>query len=114
MGRFDDLGLKAVQLGKDHLLVITGGTAHIGAASMAYTEADERIVTAQTAAVPGHKEHRLTDLLVRKISRELGITALLVMGIHYDGLDPEEIREISIQTERMIDEYIAGVKGVNP
>ncbi|ANS74596.1 hypothetical protein AWM70_08370 [Paenibacillus yonginensis] len=112
MGTFDDLELKAIRLGLDHLIVITGGAAHVGAASTSFPAANGAIET-YTAAVPGHKEHLLTDGLADQISRQLGVTAVVVMGIHYDGLKPEEIEEISRRTERMVDSYIAEIKSAN-
>jgi hypothetical protein len=104
---FDDLKLQAVPMGRDLLLLITGGEAHIGAASTAYWAESE--VEVLTSPVPGHKEHTLTDNMARRAATELKRTVTIVMGIHYDGLNLEQIRLISDKTNTLLDEYIKSI-----
>lgn len=103
---FDDLKLQAVPMGRDLLLLITGGEAHIGAASTAYWIDSE--VEVHTSSVPGHKEHTLTDNMARRAASELKRTVTIVMGIHYDGLSLAEIKLISDQTNTLLEEYLKG------
>ncbi|WP_138493516.1 hypothetical protein [Paenibacillus pinistramenti] len=109
MRNLDDIELHASRLGQDHLLVITGGAAHIGAASVS-SQSEDGVLT-QTSAVPGHKEHVLTDSLAHKAAAQLGSTVVIIMGIHYDNLDQEEIREVGRISEHLVEEYIRKQKG---
>ncbi len=104
MSRFDDIKLQAVPAGRDLLLMITGGEAHIGAASTAF--ATDEGVQVQTSAVPGHKEHLLTAELARRAAECLNRTVTVVMGIHYDGLNREEIDTISAITESLLEQWM--------
>lgn len=110
MHRFEDIGLQAISVGRDMLLIITGGEAHIGAASTAYP-AEGGEVMEQTSAVPGHKEHTLTAGLATRAAAALHRTVTVVMGIHYDGLAKEEILEISRRTEALLDDYLKRERG---
>ncbi|GIO83106.1 hypothetical protein J25TS5_00380 [Paenibacillus faecis] len=115
--KFADIRLESVPMGRDLLIMITGGEAHIGAASTAYPAAGGAEV--QTSAVPGHKEHVLTESLAKRAAAELSRTVTLVMGIHYDGLTREEIGRITQRTEELMDEFISSARhlkegGINP
>ncbi|GAJ03892.1 unnamed protein product, partial [marine sediment metagenome] len=83
----DDIELTAVTVGRDLLLLITGGVRHIGAASTAYPDGDT--VTAMTTAVPHHKEHTISEAIALKTASALNRTVTVVMGIHYDNLSKE-------------------------
>lgn len=106
---FDDLSLEAVPVGRDLLLLITGGVAHIGAASTAYLEGDA--VSIQTSAVPGHKEHVLSVELARTAAAALNRTVTVVMGIHYDNLTKKEIQIISERTFDLLNSYLQSQSG---
>ncbi|MDU4696907.1 MAG: hypothetical protein E6Y08_13905 [Paenibacillus sp.] len=101
---FEDIKLEAIPVGRDLLLLMTGGVSHIGAASTAYPAGDR--IEALTSAVPGHKEHTLSEDYARRASAALGRTVTVVMGIHYDNLSKEEIMEIAKRTSSMVDEYL--------
>ena len=101
---FEDIKLEAIPVGRDLLLLMTGGVAHIGAASTAYPSGEG--TEAMTSAVPGHKEHTLSEAYARRASAALGRTVTVVMGIHYDHLSQEEIREIARRTSEMLDQYL--------
>ncbi|MGZ7441576.1 prenylated flavin chaperone LpdD [Paenibacillus sp. TH7-28] len=105
---FDDIKLEAIPMGRDLLLTIGGGEVHIGAASTAY-EAEEGIVV-QTSAVPGHKEHTLSEEFARRAAAALNRTVTVVMGIHYDDLSKAEIVAVSQKASALLDEYLQEVK----
>lgn len=90
---FDDITVRSLPMGRDLLIMITGGDAHIGAASTAYYEADK--IKAQTSIVPGHKEHTLSEDMAIQAASSLKRTVTVVMGIHYDNLTKAEIIDIS-------------------
>lgn len=112
MHPFEDIKLKTVPVGRDMLLIITGGEAHIGAASTAYVSG-EGAVLEQTSSVPGHKEYTLTGGLAVRAAESLQRTVTVVMGIHYDGLDKEQILEITKRTEALLDDYLLRIERGN-
>ncbi|MCM3702694.1 hypothetical protein [Paenibacillus macerans] len=105
---FDDIKLEAIPMGRDLLLTIGGGEVHIGAASTAY--AAEEGIAVQTSAVPGHKEHTLSEDFARRAAAVLNRTVTVVMGIHYDDLSKAEILAVSQKASALLDEYLQEVK----
>ncbi|MGG6311113.1 hypothetical protein [Paenibacillus macerans] len=101
---FDDIKLEAIPVGRDLLLLVTGGVAHIGAASTSFPSGEGAEV--QTSAVPGHKEHTLSEDFARRAAVALDRTVTVVMGIHYDDLNKEEILSISRHTSELLDRYL--------
>ncbi len=99
-----DIRVERQDIGKDTLLAVTGGAAHIGAVSTAYLEADGYKVS--TAKVPGHKEHVLSEPAALHAARLLERTVTVVMGIHYDHITREQINEVSDAVTRLIDEAL--------
>ncbi|MNN18940.1 hypothetical protein D3C81_1321600 [compost metagenome] len=105
MVNFDDITVRSLPMGRDLLIMITGGEAHIGAASTAYYVDQE--IQVQTSIVPGHKEHTLSVEMARQASRTLKRTVTLVMGIHYDNLTKEEIMKVSEITDSKFHDHLA-------
>lgn len=76
--------------GRDLLLVVTGGEAHVGAAAVAAPDwAEARLVV-----VPGHKEGPLAAAAAIRLARAAGCTCAVVAGIHQDGATRDEITAI--------------------
>ncbi|WP_037288681.1 hypothetical protein [Saccharibacillus sacchari] len=100
----EDIRVQRQDIGRDTLLVVTGGEAHIGAASTAYLEADEYKVS--TTIVSGHQEHVLSEPSALHAARLLGRTVTVVMGIHYDCITREQISEVGSVVARLIDEAL--------
>lgn len=97
----DDIELSEITVGRDLLLLITGGVRHIGAASTAYMDGETARV--MTSAVPHHKEHTISEAIALEVAAALNRTVTVVMGIHYDNLSKEGIAEVV----RIVDERIA-------
>ncbi|UQZ37744.1 hypothetical protein C2I18_28400 [Paenibacillus sp. PK3_47] len=93
-----------MDVGRDLLVLITGGVRHIGAASTAYAE--DGNVKAQTSAVPHHKEHTISESIALKLASALGRTVTVVMGIHYDNLSREQIGRVVETVNSKVDEYL--------
>ncbi|NJJ37577.1 hypothetical protein [Paenibacillus apii] len=104
----DDITLSETVVGQDILLLITGGVRHIGAASTAYI--GENGAAAATSAVPGHKEHTISESVAVKVAETLQRTVTVVMGIHYDDLSKAQIAQVVEIVERKVEEYLAGKK----
>ncbi|MBW4080478.1 hypothetical protein [Paenibacillus sp. S150] len=102
----DDIELSAIDVGRDLLLLITGGVRHIGAASTAYVE--EGNVKVLTSAVPHHKEHTISESVSARAAAALDRTVTVVMGIHYDNLSKEGIAQVVEIVNRKVDQYLFG------
>lgn len=100
----DDILLTETEVGRDILLLITGGVRHIGAASTAYPEGEG--IAVQTSAVPGHKEHTISDKIAVKVAGALKRTVTVVMGIHYDNLTMEQISQVVESVDGRVEQYL--------
>lgn len=100
----EDIELTAVDVGRDLLLLITGGVRHIGAASTAYMEDDH--IHVSTSAVPHHKEHTISESVAQRVAAALGRTVTVVMGIHYDDLSKEGIMKVVETVNCKVDQYL--------
>lgn len=105
----EDLTLEEIIVGRDTLMIIKGGEAHIGTVSTAYLiRKNPLLVKVETTSVPGHKEHLLSERFARHCAEQLHRSVTVVMGIHFDGLSMEEINTIVTITENMVDSFLAG------
>ena len=100
----DDIELSATVVGRDLLLLITGGLRHIGASSTAYVDGDR--IEVLTSAVPNHKEHTLTETIAMRVAEATRRTVTVVMGIHYDNLSKEDIMEVVKMVEDKVNFYL--------
>lgn len=94
--------------GCDLRLHISGGTDHIGAAAVAFCEADGK-VRVRTTRVPGHLEQGLVQRAARRLSEELHVTTSVSAGIHLDRITREEIDNALNLVEHGVDRLIAGL-----
>jgi hypothetical protein len=101
----DDIELTATTVGRDLLLLISGGVRHIGSASTAYLNGER--VEVQTSAVPHHKEHTISEDIAIKVAEALSRTVTVVMGIHYDDLTKEGIMEVVEIVNNKVNQYLA-------
>ncbi|OMD03994.1 hypothetical protein BJP49_00835 [Paenibacillus odorifer] len=101
----EDIELKATAVGRDLLLLISGGVRHIGATSTAYLEGEQ--VKVLTSAVPHHKEHTISEPIAIKVAEALNKTVTVVMGIHYDNLTKEGIMEVVEIVNLKVNQYLA-------
>lgn len=76
--------------GRDLLLQVQGGEAHVGAVAVAEPGGGEAALT----VVPGHKEGPLARAAAETLARKAGCVCTVVAGIHQDGATKAEIREI--------------------
>ncbi|MNH77442.1 hypothetical protein D3C87_316860 [compost metagenome] len=104
----NDIRLEFREIGRDILLIITGGHAHIGAVSTAYPS-QRYSAEVHTAAVPGHKESLLSADFALRASKWLNRTVTVVMGIHYDNLSSEQIECVCQRAERELEIFLQTV-----
>lgn len=84
-----DISVKSVWMGRDILILVKGGDAHIGALALA--NRGEIISAGET---PHHRELELAKYLSIFFSKKLDCAACVCMGIHYDAITRAEIGEI--------------------
>ncbi len=99
------VSLKAVDVGDDLLVTITGGKAHIGATAVGIKS--EGVATSSVITTPAHREDRVVKDAAEKLAKKLDKTVVIVAGIHYDNITKEEI----VETLRLCDELVAALAG---
>lgn len=118
--RTEEAGLvveaRAVLIGADILVYIWGGDRpHIGAVAAAQPRpslADEnrRSATSSVLTYLGHKEDEVVKLVSEQLSAVLDTHVVVTAGIHWDGLDQNEIRAIGTGIEEIIRQLTAKLK----
>ena len=78
--------------GRDILILVTGGKAHVGA--VAVWDSREIYDPAVVTELPGHREGPLAVECAETLGRALGRTVAAVVGIHQDNATREEIAAI--------------------
>jgi gallate decarboxylase subunit D len=86
------ISLRTFLMGRDLVVLITGGRAHIGAVATAYP--DSGGIQVKTHALPGHREGDLVKELAYAAASSLDCTVTVAMGIHVDRATRDEIDEI--------------------
>jgi len=77
------VNLELIGQGRDYLLLITGGEAHVGA-----------VAVWDSAKMSGHREGPLAGECAEILGRASGRTVVAVVGIHQDNALPVEIEAI--------------------
>jgi len=96
------------RLGKDFLLSVWGGVAHIGAVAMAQPRpslADpERLsATASVFCYVGHKEDSVVKEVSERLAAALGAKVVVAAGLHWDNLQPEGIRQVQENVRALVE-----------
>ncbi len=77
-------------VGRDWLLLVTGGRAHLGAAAVAEPNTEARFV-----ARGRHKEGPLAAQCARILAEATGTGCVVTAGIHQDRATPAEIKALT-------------------
>ncbi len=96
--------LQTLRQGRDWLIQVSGGQAHIGAVATA----DEEKV--QLAVVGQHKEGPLAKLCARRWAQLTGQVSVAVVGIHQDRATAQEIEDIVGNVEQGLAELMASLQ----
>jgi hypothetical protein len=92
------LHLKAVSMGPDLCVIITGGdTPHLGAVTVV-SEARQPV----TEVFDEHKDDHVTKLAAGILAREFGGNFAVCCGIHLDQIEKREIDDILKISEQMV------------
>lgn len=94
--------LSASRLGKDLLVVISGGAAHIGAVGAG--NVCTGMASSSVITMPGHRDDRIAKEAAERLSKSQGCNCVVVAGVHYDKITPQEIKDIMLMSSSLIDE----------
>ena len=95
--------LRAVEIGDDLLVTITGGKAHIGATAFGTNAGG--LASSSVITTPGHRDDRVAKTAAEKLAKALKKNVTVVAGIHYDQITKEEIAEVL----RLCDELVGSL-----
>lgn len=88
-------------LGSDVVVIVSGGTAHVGGVVLAHPRpslADSQATSATSSVlnVSGHKDEFLLRDLAEHIAARTNRNVTCLGGVHYDGLTKETLAQIRI------------------
>ena len=89
------------KLGRDWVLYITGGIPHIG--SVACTEKTGDTGEIHQFTLRHHREDIIVRFALERLSGLLDGEILVVGGVHYDGIEPDQIRQIEQNCAELLD-----------
>jgi gallate decarboxylase subunit D len=103
-------------LGDDVLVQLVGGKGHIGAIGIGQTrsslkDAAGAASTSSVFAVIGHKEDEIAKKMAGDLSRALHCTAVVVAGMHWDGLGQADIDRIVGMCDKICRKLVEQAKG---
>jgi hypothetical protein len=94
--------------GRDLLLTITGGDAHVGAVAVdAPAGGTGGEAHRALTVVPGHKEGPLAAAAAARLAAVSGRTVVTVVGIHQDRATPREIAAIVANVQEGVERLAA-------
>lgn len=98
-----DVTVEVQLLGADiHVLVYGGDAAHLGGTAVAvpYLSAGKRpSAFLSSVSVPGHKDEELWRVIAKKVAVEHQATAIVSGGVHFEGVDAEDVAQASAAIE---------------
>lgn len=107
---------RAVRIGADILVYIWGGDRpHIGAVAAAQprpslADPGRRSATCSVLTYLGHKEDEVVKSVSEHLSAALDAHVVVTAGIHWDNLDYNEIRVISVRIEEITRQLTAKLR----
>ena len=98
-------------IGRDLLIILTGGDCHIGAVSTAQlcrgiNNTEKLTSSVSTLTFYGHQDNEVTKIISKTVSRSISRNVVTVGGMHWDRLSPEELNEILLLVNELIDKII--------
>ncbi|MHC1720016.1 MAG: hypothetical protein AB9844_04825 [Clostridiaceae bacterium] len=84
-----ELNLRAIEMGKDVCIVMTGGESHLGAVTVGAADMDP-----ETVAVGTHKEYFVTDKIAGILKEKYSGSFVICSGIHFENIKKEEIEAV--------------------
>jgi hypothetical protein len=104
--------LEIQAMGRDLVLRITGGEAHVGAVAVCESPGRGGQPEPVLTVVPGHKEGPLAESCAARLAVVTGRTVCAVAGIHLDDATREEITAIVDNVERACARLVEALREV--
>jgi hypothetical protein len=103
------------RLGKDYLLSVWGGAAHIGAVAMAQprpsiADPARLSATASVFCYVGHKEDEVVKTISERLAAALGAKVVVAAGLHWDDLTPAGIEHVKKAVLTLVDRIVEDTK----
>ena len=96
--------MRCLPIGGDFLVIISGGSEHIGAAALGqYYSKRDGSANSSVISVLGHKESEPAMKTAEYLSKVLKTNTAVIAGIHFDNLSPAEISEILAAVQELSD-----------
>jgi gallate decarboxylase subunit D len=102
-----DLTVDAARVGKDLLVTLVGGKAHVGAVALG---GFHRRSYASVLAVPNHRDDIIAKEAALRISKELRQSCVVVVGIHVHDASEGQVAEIVDASFSLVNELIEALK----
>jgi gallate decarboxylase subunit D len=102
-----DLRIEATRLGRDLLITLVGGDAHVGAVALA---GPNQRADASVLSVPEHRDDVIAKEAAVRISKEFNCNCVVIVGIHVSNASADQINEIIDASFWLVDELIEAVK----
>jgi gallate decarboxylase subunit D len=109
--------MTALPMGKDLCVALVGGDReHIGAAAVSQPRPSllcDGTVSSTTSVIAllGHKEDELAKYVASKLAVGLNAVVCVACGVHVDGIEPSEVRDVldmtRLMTQELLDELLA-------
>ncbi len=97
-----EVTLEATRIGKDLLVVITGGKGHIGAVGAG--SGCGELAVSSVITTPGHRDDRIAKGAAERITKTLGCNCAVIAGVHYDDITAREITDVLSLSEQLVEE----------
>ena len=103
-----DLTASVRLVGQDLMVVIWGGTPHIGAVAMAQSRPSLKnpSVVSATASIfcyVGHKESELAKYVSEKLSAVFDTHVVVAVGAHWDNIEEDSIHIVLENSREIVD-----------
>jgi hypothetical protein len=112
------VALSLVRQGRDWIVTVTGGDAHVGAVAVESPAGGTRGEGCRSlTVVPGHKEGPLAEQAATRLAAVADRTVVAVVGIHRDDATRAEIAAIVANVAQGVErlaEQLAGAAGETP
>lgn len=92
------VNLELIRQGRDYLVLVTGGEAHVGA--VAVWDCGKKGGQGIVNEMSGHREGPLAGECAEILGIASGRTVVAVVGIHQDNATPEEIETIVVNVRQ--------------
>lgn len=100
------ISLEACSVGKDFSLLVTGGTAHVGAIALATPAGETKM-----AQLRGHRDGEVAVTIADIVAKALNCHVSVGCGIHYDCITPGEIATVRHLSQKLAQAFIHAARG---